>query len=1255
MSGGVVTFHTGIFRELTHNQLIMHLRKFTFLTLILSFYLSGLSAQATLFSEDFNGCALPPGWQVTATGNQNPTWYVGLSQNNDAAGQSIDGTCFLFIDDESTGNNTPGYTLNFTSPAFDASQYSTVLLTMDVHYRDWEDANEYLQILVKDGTTEIPLPRFDRYRKNSAAIADHFTLQYDLALVTQSPGARLIIRYNDANGAWNWWAGVDNIKITGSGTGTNVVKETFNACAKPAGWETQLVSGLQNWKFGQIQSGSNALQGGSSMDGTCFAFFDDDALGDGTSSVVRLISPWFDGTAFGKFELNFDLILRFYKESVSVIVEHGNGQQFVVQKSSGDVGGPYFPNYVHTTLDISPYRAQQMRVVFEYNDGNDWGWWAGIDNVKVTGSGQALDLCSNAAQLFTGDICKAGDNLSATFEGPPVACTDSSLAGIWYRWQADFSGTARLSTHALFNDVVSIFTGSCAAPQFVACNNRDEHGFTGESTYFTAQSGTAYLFRISGQEGGFGLPRGELCVEIDQENTPAPPVNDHCANAILLTANGACTIGTNTSATMSPVLPSLNRLARSDVWYKFTADNLAAGEILEIQSNASFSDIITVYKSGCAAPEEVAGNHQGSVLELPALIAGQTYWVQIAGNFATVEGSLCPQLIKKQLNAPPNDLCAAAAGLVLGGSCIAGNNLNATSSSYTPTCVTAVDRDIWFKFTAPVSGSVKINTGAEFEHVLAVWGGDCNNLDQVFCAENPLRCQGFVQVIGLEAGQTYYVQIASLGNSSGLIGGDVCLKIIDGTEQPDFLPLTLEVNENCTGPGTAELQVTAGGGVMPYTFTGNTNGQTLASGAPYLVIVTDAIGCEIMKGDTVENCGSSGCVLTAAISAVQPKCFGSSDGALSANVADGTAPFQYKWSNDATTPGISGLPAGTYSLTVTDANNCETTLSQTLNNPAPIQIDPTVEHPKCPGDTNGVLAATATGGTGAFEYLWSNDATTTSINGLGAGSYSVIVSDANGCSSSLGLILNDPDPIAVQPTLQHPKCFGGQDGFIHTTTGGGNDPYIYLWSNGFTSPSIDDLEAGAYSLTVTDANGCTMSISQNLVDPPAITITPDAITQPGQGQSNGAIHVNVTGGAGSPYSYNWFKNNTLFVTGLEDLNDVPAGIYKLEVTDANGCTLTFTYNLTETVGTHDPNEAFFAEVFPNPSRGLATLAVNFSHPQTLGLSLSDATGRVLYAWTVDHVSVQHIPLDFHDLPGGVYQLRIRNGGDSVSRSVIVVK
>jgi hypothetical protein len=191
-----------------------------------------------------------------------------------------------------------------------------------------------------------------------------------------------------------------------------------------------------------------------------------------------------------------------------------------------------------------------------------------------------------------------------------------------------------------------------------------------------------------------------------------------------------------------------------------------------------------------------------------------------------------------------------------------------------------------------------------------------------------------------------------------------------------------------------------------------------------------------------------------------------------------------------------------------------------------------------------------------------------------------------------------------------------------------------------------------FTLTVTDANGCTSTATRTLNDPPALQITAGIIDQPGQGQSDGSIDVNVAGGTGT-YSFIWYRNNNLFGSGSEDLTNAPAGDYRLEVTDANGCTAVFNYILTETVGSYDPQSAFYAAVFPNPARDRATLSVAFPQPQTLRLSLSDAAGRTLHAWTVDNAAEQHIPLDLQGLPGGVYLLRIVAGDAVVERKVVV--
>ncbi|HND89983.1 MAG TPA: hypothetical protein PK971_16740, partial [Saprospiraceae bacterium] len=147
------------------------------------------AAQDLIYAENFNICALPAGWQVKSQGNPNPVWYVGICTNDDAQGQSIDGSCFLMIDDDATGDSTQAYVLDIISPPFDASQHSAVYLLADIHYRDWYEGQEKFQVLVTDGTTETLISTFDRQRSNGEFISDVFKLRYDLALVTNSANA----------------------------------------------------------------------------------------------------------------------------------------------------------------------------------------------------------------------------------------------------------------------------------------------------------------------------------------------------------------------------------------------------------------------------------------------------------------------------------------------------------------------------------------------------------------------------------------------------------------------------------------------------------------------------------------------------------------------------------------------------------------------------------------------------------------------------------------------------------------------------------------------------------------------------------------------------------------------------------------------------------------------------------------------------------------------------------------------------------
>jgi hypothetical protein len=1082
----------------------INMRQLATLVLFLFLFAVPALAQVPLLTENFDDCTLPSGWQVNSIGNQNPVWYVGAAnQNNDNNGQSMNGSCFLFIDDDATGDQSPAYSLDFVSPSFDASQNSTVELSVDVHYRDWNQGDESFEVLITDGTQETLIRRYDNFHATGNNLYEFETLVFDLSLVTKAPSVRLIFRYNDAN-SFNWWAGVDNISVIGKGKGTNVVAESFNGCQKPAGWETQIVTGVDDWKFGLITEGA-ALSNGNSMNGSCFAFFDDDLLGQDTPfSVVRLATPWFDGTQFAAYDLNFDIILRYYKEKIAVIVQTGDGEEFLVRESTGDVGGPFFPDYINVILDLSPYRSQQMRVVFEFDDGKDWGWWAGIDNVKITGSGAANDLCAQAQPIFTGQNCLAGNNNNAVLDGPLPTCVEKSIGGLWYSWTADFTGTAKFTSRAQFNDVINVFTGDCSAPQLLLCDNRDEHGFTGESSYLTVQNGETYLLRVSGRSGGVGISRGNLCVGIEQaSNAPAVPVNDDCSNALPLLVDAACSNSTNLNAGTSATIPSFNELARHDVWFSFTAPALAPNEVLEVQSQANFSDIITVYSGQCALLTEVASNPKGGLLQLKDLTADQTYLVQISGSFATVEGSLCPQILKINLEAPGNDQCSNAIPVNIGGACVQGSNMAATHSGLIPPCVPSITSDVWYQFVAPNSGSVRVNTGAEFPHILAVWKGDCGNFQSILCFENPLRCDGFVTLGALNAGETYYLQIASQIAASGPITGDFCLQILDGSQQPPFEAVSLQITEKCISTNISELQIEAQGGIQPYTFSGTPNGEELASGETYLVVVTDAIGCEKSLAGTADDCEAVVCAVTGTLTSIQPNCYNA---------------------------------------------------------------------------LNGVLTTMVTGGTGPYTYLWSNTATTEVLSNLGQ---------------------------------------------------------------------------GIYTATVTDALGCEIVLTDTISNPQAITAIPTSIEQPHQGQSDGSIYLDIAGGNGL-FNYVWLQNGLPFVNA-EDLTNAPAGDYTLIITDGNGCTASFDFTLTETVGNQDVSTTFFTEVFPNPAYEKAWLAVAFPKAQTLHLSIVDQAGRVLNTWTLKDVSEQNIPLDLKHLPAGTYQLRIRTEKEMIVEQIVVGK
>ena len=404
--------------------------------------------------------------------------------------------------------------------------------------------------------------------------------------------------------------------------------------------------------------------------------------------------------------------------------------------------------------------------------------------------------------------------------------------------------------------------------------------------------------------------------------------------------------------------------------------------------------------------------------------------------------------------------------------------------------------------------------------------------------------------VGLEAGQ-YSVTVTD-------DNGCQAVAIVEITE-PTALELELISQENvsCNGGNDGEAAVNVTGGVTPYTYlwSASAGGQVTATAinlplGTHGVTVTDANGCTITGSVLI----SQPSLLTSSTTLVSDvSCNGGSDGVANVTASGGTSPYGYIWDNGSTDEQLNGVPAGTYSVTVTDDNNCTSVSSVVISEPATgVSVSVTsVADPDCEGTTTGSITASAAGGVGPYMYLWSDGQTGATASGLSAGTYVVTATDANGCTASVSQLLVDPTGItATIVSSTNLSCFGDMDGSATVEGSGGSGTYTYSWSNGQTTATATGLVAGQYTVTVTDTgvSGCEAVAFVEITEPTELIseiISSSDVSCFGAG--DGTALVNATGGT-TPYGYEWSDGQTTAMA-----SNLAPGSYDVTVTDANGC------------------------------------------------------------------------------------------------------
>ena len=379
---------------------------------------------------------------------------------------------------------------------------------------------------------------------------------------------------------------------------------------------------------------------------------------------------------------------------------------------------------------------------------------------------------------------------------------------------------------------------------------------------------------------------------------------------------------------------------------------------------------------------------------------------------------------------------------------------------------------------------------------------------------------------------------------------------------PSAVSLTVTpTNSTCNAPnGSAAATATTSN--PPLTYSWAPGGQTttsisnLAAGT-YTCTVTSATGCSTVQSFTIATSMGPNVTFTA----TPTKCFGSSDGSATLTASGGTAPYTYGWitAPAQTTPTATGLAAGTYSVSVGDASGCSSTYTVAVTQPTAMAATASVvANASCNGSSDGSAIANGTGGTGAYTYGWTpTGQNTQTASGLPAGSYNVVVTDANGCTAPSSAPITQPTAVTITQSSTAASC-GISDGTATASGGGGIGPYTYLWLTTpvQTQPTAVNLSGGVYTILVTDANGCTSQMQVTVAGglPPSAEFMNDPDTVNLMDAS-----IQFTDLSTSAFTWTWdfgdpnsSSNNSVLQDPKHTYSDTGVYCIRLVVTDPGG-------------------------------------------------------------------------------------------------------
>jgi len=462
------------------------------------------------------------------------------------------------------------------------------------------------------------------------------------------------------------------------------------------------------------------------------------------------------------------------------------------------------------------------------------------------------------------------------------------------------------------------------------------------------------------------------------------------------------------------------------------------------------------------------------------------------------------------------------------------------------------------------------------------------------------------------------------------------------------LPATTTTVATTCGASTGSITVTPTAGTSPYTYTLNGGAPVTVPGAytftglaagPYVVVVADALNCDSTINVTITTTST----ITATISATQTSCPLSADAVITVNPTSGTAPYTYSLDGGPSQASnvFTNVAAGPHTVIFTDAFSCTGTVSITVvAGSTPLTASVSSTPTTCPTLNDGTITVTPTSGTAAYQYRLDGGPPQGSnvFTNVAAGSHTVLVTDVFGCTGTFTVTVAMGSSLTSSINSANPPCFNVNDGTITITPTSGTAPYMYSLNGGPAQAgnTFTGLAPGSYTIVFTDVNGCTGTNSVTLTGNTAITATAVLTSPLCNGNNNGSITLNASGGI-APYQYSANGGTTYQVSAT--FNGLIAGTYNFLIRDVLGCIYPFSFSLTE------------------PATLAVSALTNFATcPNNDGsIVVTAGGGTPAYEYSIDNGINYQTGNVFSNLPSGNYNnIRVRDANGCITNTTAVV-